>query len=240
MPGYMEMMTSIIVILDGENLLFTTSVKRQLANLSEFDLKSLDWLMTEHYQFSARNTEFLARAADGATKFKNPAIAAELRRNLAEESGHARLYKRALSEVGVDVEKRVEFPPTPYFFHRISALINNDPSRMLGAMYATETAAIFEHEVFREISKEVIERRGMDRQGARLVDFHDIHLSGVEQSHKDELGVFLMGLSVKDRASVEGEVDPAIALDGGLGAISAMRQWWQDLLSQVQETSAAA
>jgi Iron-containing redox enzyme len=236
----MEMMTSLIATLDDANLSFTSGVKRQLANLSQFDLLSLDWLMMEHYQFSARNTGFLARAADGAKKFNNPAVEAELRRNLAEESGHARLYKRALSQVGVDVEQRAEFPPTAYFFHRISQLIDKDPSRMLGAMYATETAAIFEHEVFREISKEVIERRGINWESAQLAHFHDMHLSGVEQSHKDELGVYLECLAVEGPATGDGQVNTVLALDGGMRAISAMRRWWQDLLSQIHGIGVAA
>ena len=58
-------------------------------------------------------------------------------------------------------------------------------------MYATETAAIFEHEVFRDISCEIIMRRQKNWEKSRLKAFHDMHLNGVEQGHKDGLGIFV-------------------------------------------------
>ena len=146
------------------------------------------------------------------------------------------MYKRALRDIGIEVDARLEFPPTAYFFHKISGLLTPDPSRMLGAMYATETAAIFEHEVFRDISKEVITRRSADWSGSRLKQFHDMHLSGVEQSHKDELGKFLHGLSVPTVAMTQAgggrTIDAARAHDGANNAIDAMTLWWHDLLSE--------
>ena len=214
---------------------FTSNSKYRLRNLSKFDSDSLDWIMAEHYQFSARNTAFLSTAMTTAQRFSNQAIATELQRNLAEESGHARLYKRALAEIGIDVERRIEFAPTSRFFAQIAALIDTDPSQMLGAMYATETAAIFEHEVFRSISKEAIERRGIDWKGSRLANFHDMHLSGVEQSHKDELGIFLKNLPIDNNRLDEGEIDASRVERGGRQAIKAMEQWWDRLLGQLVE-----
>lgn len=237
---FVESSSSLTEILDLENLTFTSAVKDRLSDLSRFSDTFLDWLMIEHYQFSARNTGFLAAAADVAQKFTNTDIEGELRRNLAEENSHAAMYKRALADIRVDVDNRIEFPPTPYFFYRIAKLIGEDPSRMLGAMYATETAAIFEHEVFRDISKEVIVRRHLSSEGRGLQYFHDMHLGGVEQSHKDELGIFMVGMKVEDQGAAEGSIDAALALQGGRSAIDAMRQWWQDLLSQATEVRIAA
>jgi hypothetical protein len=235
-----EISSSLIDILNSENLNFISAVKGQLSDLSSLSDPFLDWLMVEHYQFSARNTGFLATAADVAQKLTNGEIELELRRNLAEENNHAAMYKRALADIGVNVGDRVDFPPTPYFFYRISDLIGGDPSRMLGAMYATETAAIFEHEVFRDISKEVIARRQLTSEGKGLKYFHDMHLSGVEQSHKDELGIFMVGMTIDERAASKGAIDAALALEGGRSTIDAMRQWWQDLLSQISEARIAA
>jgi hypothetical protein len=176
--------------IDQQNHEFTSSVKACLARLDRFDDGSLEWLMVEHYQFSRRNTAFLAAAADTATLLATPAVAAELRRNLAEENGHARMYRRALLEIEVDTELRKHFAPTAEFFDTVSTLVAPEPSIMLGAMYATETAAIFEHEVFRDISEEVMKRRDIVWEGARLKYFHDMHLSGVEKVIRTKLGSF--------------------------------------------------
>jgi len=236
----MDASSSLAGVIDAENLAFTSHVKSQLSDLADFDTHSLNWLMLEHYQFSARNTAFLAQGAQVAREFPNSAIHTELMRNLAEENGHAAMYKSALERIGISIESRDEFPPTSYFLFRIAGLISSDPSRMLGAMYATETAAIFEHEIFRHISKEVLRRNEIASEGKPLVAFHDMHLSGVEQSHKDELGVFLKGINPYQRTLSGDGVSPAAALDGGRKAIAAMRQWWHDLLAPILPLAIAA
>ncbi|AMK23034.1 MULTISPECIES: DUF3865 domain-containing protein [Sphingomonadaceae] len=236
----MDASSSLAGVIDAENLAFTSHVKSKLSNLANFDTRSLNWLMLEHYQFSARNTTFLAQGAELALEFTNAAIHTELMRNLAEENGHAAMYKSALERIGISIESRDEFPPTSYFFFRIAGLISDDPSRMLGAMYATEAAAIFEHEIFRHISKEVIRRGELAAEGKPLVAFHDMHLSGVEQSHKDELGIFLQEINPYQQTVSADGVSPGAALDGGRKAIAAMRQWWQDLLAPIFPLAIAA
>ena len=124
----MDMLVLLADRIDSENLEFTTGVKKRLANLGHFDSCSLEWLMVEHYQFSKRNTEFLARAADTASLLVTPAVAAELQRNLVEENGHARMYRRALLEIGVDTELRTPFAPTAQFFEALSELVAPEPA----------------------------------------------------------------------------------------------------------------
>ncbi len=92
---------------------------------------------------------------------------------------------------------------------------------MLGAIYATESAAIFEHQVFREVCEELSARRDKLKEGRGLRAFHDLHLNGVEQSHKDGLGGYLA-----DR-------DSRPVLVGAFNAIDLMESWWVSLLSEV-------
>lgn len=224
---------SVAELLDERNSAFTTTVKAELADLSVFPTDSLNWLMVEHYQFSFRNTVFLARAADVAEALSNPGIVLELRRNLAEENGHASMYKAALARIGIRVEDRTTFPPTDYFLFRIASILEDGPSIMLGAMYATETAAIFEHEVFLQISTEVVSRGHFGPEGKPLIAFHEMHLGGVEQSHKDELGIFLQTLAPEAVALNDAGLSGAIALQGGQRAVDTMSQWWRDLLTHV-------
>ena len=209
-------------MLDGRNLQFTSEMKRRLAKLAGFNESFLEWLMAEHFQFSFHNPAFLSTSAKTADQFEDKAIAKELWRNFLEEKSHATIYKRSLAEMGTDVAKRVEFAPTTQFFDKIQKLITDSAPSALGAMYATETAAIFEHEVFRDVSREICERRGIDWESTRLKTFHDMHLDGVEQSHKDGLADFV------DRNGGSGAV-----LDSGMAAIDAMVVWWNALLGQV-------
>lgn len=208
--------------IDEKNNKFILSVKKKLENLSLFSEASLEFLMMEHYQFSVKNTQFLAAAQATTQRFNLLELSAELQRNLNEEKGHAAIYKKSLLEIGTDVEKRAEFIATEHFFSIISDLVLHSPYITLGAMYATETAAIFEHEVFLEISHEVINRREKPWEKSRLKAFHDLHLNGVEQAHKDELGIFVD----------QDDQDTASILTGANQAIQAMDNWWKHLLAK--------
>lgn len=221
-------------VIDDENRQFTTQVKERLRDLSAFSDDALEWLMTEHFQFSVSNPSFLAMAAETTAALDEPGVAAELGRNRDEEDGHAAIYRKGLSQIGTDVADRVEFEPTTEFLEKIRALANGGPLRALGAMYATETAAIFEHEVFWDISREVCARRGVEWTTTTIKRFHDMHLDGVEQSHKDGLAGFVddastIGLLGQHPAPVDG---PAEVRGGAGAAIDAMQIWWRALLDE--------
>ncbi|MCE0721859.1 DUF3865 domain-containing protein [Legionella resiliens] len=222
--------------IDVANLQFTSAVKSKLKDLTRWSEDALEWLMVEHYQFSLRNPYFLAIAANTTKQFNQTAVFDELDRNYNEEENHAKIYKKALFEIGTDVEQRGEFNPTTEFFDKIMQLISTCPSCTLGAMYATETAAIFEHEVFRDISQQIAYKRNKTWEKARLKAFHDMHLSGVEQSHKDELGKFvnietITNMKINTKTSLIKSIDKNKVLSGAKQAIDAMVIWWDALLN---------
>ncbi|MCX6049602.1 MAG: DUF3865 domain-containing protein [Chloroflexi bacterium] len=229
--------------IDQWNAAFTENARKPLQDLSQYSTESLEWLMMEHWQFSFRNCEFLWNSAQTTGAFDTDAVKKELIRNYEEESGHAAMYKAALKKVGSDVEAREEFVPTTKFLDAIGELCLREPSVVLGTMFATETAAIFEHQVFKAISEEVIARRAAEAAGKPLVGFHDLHLDGVEQSHKDELGIFLRGL-YQDQAVVAAEgirptIRPQQALEGGKAAVELMKEWWVNLFAEMKEKNKA-
>lgn len=219
-------------VIDERNDRFTSSVKAQLMDLSVLSDAALEWLMLEHFQFSVSNPGFLATAATTTERLANKGISAELRRNFEEERGHATIYKKGLAEIGSDVNSRVEFKPTTEFLDMIGNLTTAGASTALGALYATETAAIFEHEVFWAVSREVCARRGYDWQSTTIKAFHDMHLDGVEQSHKDELGVFVDPAGTEPGDDGGEPIDRAELLAGAEQAIDAMTTWWKALLAQ--------
>ena len=224
---------TLTTVIDDRNDRFTSNVKAQLKDLSGLSDAALEWLMLEHFQFSVSNPGFLVTAATTTERLADKGVSAELRRNFQEESGHAAIYRKGLAEIGSDVERRMEFRPTTEFLDTIGSLTTAGASTALGALYATETAAIFEHEVFWAISREVCARRGYDWQPSTIKAFHDMHLDGVEQSHKDELGVFVDA----SPAGGEGEpVDRAELVSGAEQAIDAMTTWWAKLLTQAAAT----
>jgi hypothetical protein len=226
--------------IDRLNYAFINDCKAQIADLGPYTTAALEWLMLEHYQFSFRNTKFLATAAAVTETFDTDAIHKELLRNLAEENNHAAIYKAALKQIDLDVDTRKEFKSTTVFLDIIGRLSSGMPSSVLGTMFATETAAIFEHEVFKDVSEEVLRRRGLEARGQQLVGFHDMHLSGVEQSHRNELGIFLEGLefdTIVERQFDRPTIDTTQVVVGAEQAIAAMKTWWSDLLTEARAAS---
>lgn len=227
--------------IDQKNQIFIDNAKAQLKDLSQYSTEALEWLMMEHYQFSFANVMFLTDAAERAAAFDTDAVSKELVRNCAEENGHAAMYRAALAKVGCDVDAREEFPSTTRFLSKIDELSNQEASAVLGTMFATETAAIFEHEVFLDISNEVIKRRHWGEQGRDLVWFHEMHLGGVEQSHREELGIFLRNVPVDQTVVAKADERPTInvqqALNGAEEAIKTMTIWWDDLLATLKMIS---
>ncbi|MCL6300753.1 hypothetical protein ACFXN2_04645 [Streptomyces kronopolitis] len=221
------------VQIDAENDAFTDAVKGQLLqNLPEIDTAALEWLVMEHYQFSFANKELLQKAVDCTKKLADSGVSTELQRNVDEEDGHAPMYKKGMLQAGTDMDQRVEFLPTTRFLADVDALCAPNPSRALGSLYATETAAIFEHEVLYEICREICDRRGFTYEGSLIKRFHDIHLEdGVEQGHKDGLAAFVdLG---PDAADGDGEpIDMDEVRKGALDAIRVMRVWWDALLNK--------
>ena len=222
--------------IDKKNNQFTSSVKNELNDLTQFSEQALEWLMMEHYQFSFNNTRFLHEAMLKTSQFKEAGVVLELQRNLEEEKSHAAIYKNALKEIGTNVETRLTFDPTRDFFAKIKILISACPSGTLGTMYATETAAIFEHEVFWRISRDVMNRRNLTWEKSRLKLFHDMHLSGVEQGHKDGLGVFV-DMAHNDHTVDENSIEESKVIAGAELAIDAMVAWWRAMLDQARKMS---
>jgi len=225
--------------IDVVNDEFTGRVKSTLlAQLPSLSTEVLEWLVREHWQFSHTNVELLGVARDSTAKLANQGVAVELQRNMEEENGHAAMYRKAMREVGTDVDGRQEFKPTSEFFAQVRALSGSNPSRALGALYATETAAIFEHQVFYDICAAICERRGLAYQGSLIKKFHDIHLDeGVEQGHKDGLAAFV-DVAEPAPAGAAGElIDSAEVEQGAYDAITAMSAWWDALLGEVDRMS---
>lgn len=228
-------------IIDQKNQVFIDANKARLADLSQYSTEVLEWLMMEHFQFSFANVHFLTEAAENTAAFDTDAVKEELIRNCAEENGHAAMYRAALKKVDCDVDQREDFTPTSEFLETIDELCTAEPSAVLGTMFATETAAIFEHEVFLDISNEIIKRRGWGDAGKDLVWFHEMHLSGVEQAHREELGIFLRGITpAQGVAEKDGErptIDTQKALAGAEKAIETMKVWWDQLLAEAVAVS---
>lgn len=227
--------------IDHRNQEFTSSVKqRLLPKLATMDERALEWLIMEHYQFSFANKGLLQAAIDCTSQLAEAGVSKELQRNIDEEDGHAPMYKRGMMECGTDMDQRVKFAPTERFLTRVRELCQPDPSRALGALYATETAAIFEHETFFDVCEEVARRRNFTYEGSLIKHFHDIHLSGgVEQSHKDGLCCFVDEQPATP-PTTGAPIDPSAVKRGAIEAIEAMQTWWNSMLDEAFARSAAA
>lgn len=217
-------------LLDEKNHQFTLAILQHFNSLNFFSTTYLSWLNLEHFQFSFTNTTFLMQSHLHTKTLYNQGVSEALLANYNEEKNHARLYQKALKKIDLDVNQRQLFLPTSDFFKRIKASLAINASYTLGVMYATETAAIFEHILFKKIAQELCQRSGYDFHNSPLKRFHDLHLDGVEQAHKDELGQFIAPLDQ------QGE-DPNLCIqlkqvqEGACAAIEAMKQWWEMLIN---------
>jgi hypothetical protein len=230
--------TRLSALIDDRNDAFTSAVKaRLLPAVPSLPESTLEWLVMEHYQFSCANVGFLRAGVRSTACLSEKGVAAELDRNAGEEDGHAEMYKQGMLEVGTEMDRRTEFAPTTEFLRRVGELCAPNPSRALGALYATETAAIFEHETLFDVCTEICRQRGVPYEGSLIKHFHDIHLSGgVEQGHKDGLAVFV---DAPDDAASD-PIVPADVHEGALAAIDAMEAWWADLLETMLGAEMAA
>lgn len=212
----------------------TDRVAAKLTDYGGLSDAQLERIVLEAQQVSIYNPPILAKAVEYAGAFAEPGIRQELQRNLEEEQGHHLLYAKGLAAIGTDVEARTPWPASDALFARVFELMDRSPSAMLGSMYASEAIALFESETLREIARTLLRRRGLrdDHEGRRVIAFHDLHLGGVEQGHKDGLGVFLRS----DRAT-EGEasVDPSEVWIGAKETLDAIYTWWTHLVPGLEQ-----
>lgn len=220
---------------------FTGKVNKRFGEFTKFSTESLEWLIYEHYQFSKRSCGFLISAAKSSEEFDTDAVNKELQRNIGEESDHVNIYRAALAKMGCDVNNRKKCPATDDFLDEFGKLFTSDSSFALGAIYVSEATAIFELTLLRAAAKEFIARRGLADKSADLIAFYDMHLTGVEQSHRDELGIFLRGVPPNEplcpRKGERPTVKPDRALSGGRNAVELMERWWHSLCDTVMEKS---
>ena len=207
----------------------TDRVGKILGDFSGLTDDQIERIVLEAHQVSVYNPPILTAAVKSSEVFAEKGIKAELVENLEEEQGHAALYEKGLGNIGTDVSARTPWPASDALFKRVFDLMDDGPSSMLGAMYASEAIALFESETLRELARELTVRRGFkpEVEGRRVIAFHDMHLGGVEQAHKDGLGQYLHTNPVDG----EGEaVDLAAAWNGAKGALDAIYTWWVHLL----------
>jgi hypothetical protein len=225
--------TSLSSKIDAENYKFSNAIKTELLlALSTLSDEKLEWLVMEHYQFSKANAELLVAALQ-RTVGLNERVSVELRKNIEEEDGHAPMYKLGMLNIGTDMDHRVEFLPTSTFLSKMKDLASENPSRALGALYASETAAIFEHQVFDQICAQLAARRGYLYPGSVIQEFHDIHLrGGVEQGHKDGLAT-LIDSEDNELCDQREQIDYVVLYEGAIESIRSMQTWWNALLQVV-------
>lgn len=221
--------------LDERNNQFTLKVLNYFHALEKFSTPYLEWLSMEHYQFSLNNTRFLMMAHHQTQSLNEKGVSAELLANYNEEKNHAQMYQHALSKIGLNVSNRMPCSATKSFFTQLEMMIQRNASRTLGVMYATETAAIFEHVLFKKISEEICQRQNLPFENSRIKQFHDLHLDGVEQAHKDELGVFITPAFTQEEGDPHTHIQENEIRVGALEAIDSMEAWWFSLIKAQEQ-----
>lgn len=200
----------------------------------------LKYLICEHSVFSRQNIIFLEQAARGTTNIKP--LSNELLRNLDEELGndeeygvhHFKLYRDSLQRE-TDIDLRVHQPSeaTFAFIGKMLDLSSADtPEIVCGAVLAAEMAAVPELQLMRNIVERhchQISQCEIDCDGG-LAFFYEMHLSGVEQAHRDGLATFLS-------CHEDYGLDAELLVEGFDRAAVAMSVWWDQLSQQICQPS---
>jgi heme oxygenase len=209
---------------------FANLIRPRLTDLHHISESDLEWIILEDFQFSSTNLHFLSLSAEMTDQLLEKGISSELRENLSEENTHAKIYQIALAEIGTDIAKHQEFIPSTQLFKNLENLIKLSPSHALGAIYAMEGSALFGSEVFNAISRELVTRRGIDYEKTKLKAFHKLHLSGVEQAHRDDLGAFIDAAEKQDTSTIK----IADVWKGASGAIDAIIKYADSMFTKIK------
>jgi hypothetical protein len=209
---------------------FVTSVKLQAASVC-FSQQASVWLMLELFQFSKRNPALLLKGAKVLGGLDDHRMADTLFENYQEESTHPVIYERCLREWDIHVESRRDFQATDQFLHDLMSIVETGPSMALGALYATESAALMEHQILNELARNLSVTKGIHYEGSGLAQFHGLHLNGVEEAHARALGAFIQ---TDDTA-----LDQSAVIRGTEKAVKAMATWWQALFFVLQREPAS-
>lgn len=199
--------------------------------------------------FARYNAQFLKQAANSVEGFC-PELAHELRRNHLEEGGergkvpaHYVLYSNALlSDLGLLVNGHVPVPETALLVDLHQWMVGSHmPSLIAGAYYATESVAIAETEILRDITNRYGELT-IQRSGSELKSLHyyyELHLDdGHEAAQVDGLSVeaaHIEGLARFIKESELFHIDLPQALDGFLQIAEGMTHWWAQLAHRARE-----
>jgi hypothetical protein len=218
--------------IDQESELLACGVRHEFSQLERYGTAALNGLFAEYFQWSDEALRWLREGAERMRHVAGGKVEATLSRHARQKSCHPLVYKTALCELGVDVGQRRHFQPTVDSCDALSRLIASRPCIALGALYALESAAAFEHELLRRIAQELCRRQGERVNGRHVLRFHAMHLDGMIEAHRAELAVFL-GEAFAD------EVVPGQAWVGAACAIESIRTWWRALIAQATERSTA-
>ena len=201
---------------------FIARVTSEVSKISFSEHTSV-WLVLELFQFSKRNPGLLIKGAEVLSTLDDQRVARTLFENYREESTHPVIYHRCLLEYDIDVEHRHAFQATDQFLEDLMSIISAGPSLALGALYATESAALMEHRILNDLSRNLAATKGIMYEESGLARFHALHLNGVEEAHARALGAFI-------RAD-DNVLTPATVLRGAEEAIKGMTTWWTAMFS---------
>jgi len=200
---------------------------RDNLSLSEYSPEKLQYYILEHSGFSRHNPTLLSAGAENS---QCVALSAELQRNSDEESGasgeesHFAIYTQGLREsFQLRVDEYVLSEETNRFLETMLDLCKSgSSSKICGVFYATEAGAIPELELVRDLTDFYSKSQQNCQPSEKLKYFFDLHLNGVEQEHKDGLGIFINqyeqhGLNLSE------------IHEGFSDAVATMDTWWSEL-----------
>jgi hypothetical protein len=205
-----------------------------LLELGAFSKEQLMYVLTQYFQFPRNIVSILVSAAYTFDYHGWIEFVAELRGNVFEELGggggriasefgpHYSIVRKELESIfDVDIDESKPSVGTMRFLESISHIVQSEPWRAAGGVFAMEASAVPELGIVRKLAAHLAELHGKSLT-ERLVNFFQFHVSVIETGHRDRL-ISLVENQLSNPSNFEKFIQ---GYDSLLGA---MDNWWSEL-----------
>lgn len=210
-----------------------------LLELSRLSKEQLMYILTQYFQFPRNIVSILVSAAYTFGYHGWTEVVAELRENVFEELGgggghiasefgpHYSIARKELENIfDVDIDKFKPSVGTIRFLESISLIVQSEPWRAAGGVFAMEASAVPELGIVRKLVTHLSEMNGKTLS-ERLKKFFQFHANVIEIGHRDRL-ISLVESQLSDPSNFEKFIQGYDSL------LRAMDAWWMGLSQEVQ------
>jgi hypothetical protein len=205
-----------------------------LGSVHRFHKDQLIYVLAQYSQFPRNIVSILATAAYNFAYWGWTGTVNELRDNVIQELGggggnigsdfgpHYSVLRMELEKLfGLDTDKHVASVGTSKFLNNMQRIVQFEPLKAGGAVYALEASAIPELGIVLKLIEHLANQH-QSSVSQQLLDFFRFHVDAIEVGHRDRL------IRLFEKQFSEGSTF-ATFLEGYDACLGSMDSWWNEL-----------